>query len=83
MSAIIRAVLGLLVGGLLVLLTSGVSSGDTTVNINIGPPPPVVVTAPPPLVIVPGVPVVSYVPSVPVDLFFFEPQWYYAHGGHW
>jgi hypothetical protein len=29
------------------------------------------------------VPAVSYVPSVQVDLFFFQHQWYYAHGGHW
>jgi hypothetical protein len=83
MSAIIRVALGVFVGGLLVLLTSGVSGGDTTVNVNIGPPPPVVLAAPPPLVVVPGVPVVSYAPSAQIDLFVFERQWYYAHGGHW
>jgi hypothetical protein len=82
MSPISRVVLGVFVGGLLVL-TSGASNADTTINVNIGPPPPVVLAAPPPLVVVPGVPVVSYAPSVQVDLFFFERQWYYAHGGHW
>jgi hypothetical protein len=78
----VRWVLWLLIGGLLVF-TSGVSRANTTINVNIGPPPPIVLAAPPPLVVVPGVPVVSYVPSVQVDLFFFQKQWYYAHGGHW
>jgi hypothetical protein len=56
-------VLGLLIGGSLIF-TAAVSSAGTTVNVNIGPPPPIVVAAPPPLVVVPGVPVVSYVPAV-------------------
>lgn len=75
-------VLVLLAGGLLALMPH-VSSGETTVNINIGPPPPIVLAAPPPLVVVPGVPVVSYAPSIQVDLFFFDRRWYYSHGGYW
>jgi len=82
MSWIVRAVLGLLIGGSLIFTVSG-SSADTTVNVNIGPPPPIVVAAPPPLVVVPGVPVVSYVPSVQADVFVYQHQWYYAHEGHW
>jgi len=82
MSATVRAGLGLLVVGLLVF-TSGASRADTTVNVNIGPPPPIVVAAPPPLVVVPGVPVVSYVPSVQADVFVYQHQWYYSTGGHW
>jgi len=82
MRASCRGVLGIFVGGFFVL-TSGVSSGDTSVNVNIGPPPPIVLAAPPPLVVVPGVPVVRYAPAARVDLFLFERQWYYAYGGHW
>jgi hypothetical protein len=82
MGSTIRTALGFFIVGA-VALTAAVSSADTTVNVNIGPPPPVVLAAPPPLVVVPGVPVVSYVPSVQVDLFVYQSQWYYSHGGHW
>ena len=81
-SACRRACSGLLALGLLTLMP-GVARGDTSININIGPPPPIVLAAPPPLVVVPGVPVVSYAPSVAVDLFFVDHRWYYSHGGHW
>ena len=77
----VRVVLGLVAGFL--FLTPGLTSGDTTVNVNIGPPPPIVLAAPPPLVVVPAVPAVSYVPSAQVDIFFFDKRWYYPHGGHW
>jgi hypothetical protein len=66
MSSTIRTALGLLIAGSLVF-AAVVSSAGTTVNVNIGPPPPIVVAAPLPLVVVPGVPVVSYVPSVQAD----------------
>jgi hypothetical protein len=82
MGSTIRTALGFFIVGA-VALTAAVSSADTTVNVNIGPPPPIVLAAPPPLVVVPGVPVVSYVPSVQVDLFVYQNQWYYSHGGHW
>jgi len=78
----VRTVLWLLIGGLLIF-TPGASRAGTTVNVNIGPPPPIVVAAPPPLVVVPGVPVVSYVPSVHADVFVYQQHWYYAHDGHW
>ena len=74
-------VLALLTGAL--ALTPGTSAGDVSVNVNIGPPPPIVVAAPPPLVVVPGMPVVHYAPSLQVDLFFFDNRWYYPHGGYW
>ena len=82
MSSTLRVDLKLLIVGSAVVAAT-VSSAGTTVNINIGPPPPIVVTAPPPLVVVPGVPVVSYVPSLQVDVFVYQHQWYYSHGGHW
>jgi hypothetical protein len=65
------------------ILVPAVSSGDVSVNVNLAPPPPIVLAAPPPLVVVPGVPVVSYAPSIQVDLFFFDSRWYYSHGGYW
>ncbi len=71
-----------LLGAFLVLIPWA-SNGDTAINVNIGPPPPIVLAAPPPLVVVPGVPVVSYAPSIQVDLFFFDHRWYYPHGGYW
>ena len=74
-------VLALLTGTL--ALTSGTSRADVSVNVNIAPPPPIVVSAPPTLVVVPGVPVVSYAPSLQVDLFFFDHRWYYPYGGYW
>jgi hypothetical protein len=64
-------------------LVASTARGDVTVNVNVGPPPPIVLAAPPPLVVVPGVPVVQYAPSVGVDLFFVSGQWYYWHGGNW
>lgn len=67
----------------LLAVTPGTSMGDVSVNVNIGPPPPIVLAAPPSLVVVPGVPVVSYAPSASVDLFFFDTRWYYPYGGHW
>jgi hypothetical protein len=82
MSSTSRAALKLLIVGS-VVFTATVSSAGTTVNVNIGPPPPIVVAAPPPVVVVPGVPVVSYVPSIQADVFVYQHQWYYSHDGHW
>ena len=64
-------------------VTPGTSPADVSVNVNVGPPPPIVLAAPPPLVVVPGVPVVSYAPATSFDLFYFDHRWYYPHGGHW
>ncbi|HZS34372.1 MAG TPA: hypothetical protein VFC42_13445 [Methylomirabilota bacterium] len=66
-----------------VLLMPGLAPAEVSVNINIGPPPPIVVAAPPTLVAVPAVPTVSYVPALDVDVFVYGGRWYYAHGGHW
>jgi hypothetical protein len=70
------------------LLAAGVVApvrGDAqvSVNVNIGPPPPIVVAAPPPLVVVPAVPQVLYAPSLQVDVFVFGGRWYYLYGDHW
>ena len=76
-----RSMVVILVAG--TLLGPSVVGADVSVHINIGPPPPIVVTAPPPLVAVPAAPAVQYVPSLSFDLFFFGGSWYYWHGGHW
>jgi hypothetical protein len=65
------------------LLAPGPGIADVSVNVSIGPPPPIVVAAPPPLVVVPGVPQVHYVPTLSVDVFVFGGRWYYLHEGHW
>jgi len=52
------------------------------VNINIGPPAPVVVEAPPHMLFLddPGVYVAV---GIPYDVFFFGGQYYYLHGNNW
>jgi hypothetical protein len=65
------------------LVVSSSAGADVSVNVNIGPPPPIVVSAPPPLVVVPAVPAVQYAPSLTVDLFHYGGHYYYWQGGHW
>jgi len=67
----------------LLLAAPRLGRADVSVNINIGPPPPIVVSAPPTVVVVPTVPAVQYVPSLSVDVFVYGGHWYYWHGGHW
>ena len=52
------------------------------VNINIGPPAPVVVEAPPHMLFLndPGVYVAV---GIPYDVFFFSGHYYYLHGNNW
>ena len=64
-------------------LVASSALADVAVNVNIGPPPPIVVSAPPPLVLVPAVPAVQYAPSLSVDLFLYGGHWYYWQGGRW
>jgi hypothetical protein len=64
-------------------LASLPASAEVAINVNIAPPPPIVLAAPPPLVVVPALPAVQYVPSLGMDLFFHRSRWYYWHGGHW
>ena len=76
-----HGVFGALLTG--IVLVPVLAAAEVSVNINVGPPPPLVVVAPPPLIVVPGVPVVQYAPALQVDLFFTGGRWYYWHGGHW
>lgn len=52
------------------------------VNVNIGPPAPVIVEAPPPMLFLsdPGVYVAV---GIPYDVFFISGRYYYFHGDHW
>lgn len=52
------------------------------VNVNIGPPAPVIVEAPPPMLYLadPGVYVAV---GIPYDVYFISGRYYYLHGDHW
>jgi hypothetical protein len=76
-----RLIPGLLLVELLTIASP--APAEVSINVNIGPPPPIVVTAPPPVVVVPAVPLVQYVPTLRADVFRFDTDWYYWHGGHW
>lgn len=75
----------LIIGCLLVLLTSIVTQSSAGVNVNIGvnvPLPALVIPAPPPVLPIPGS-YVYYAPDVTVDIFFFHGYWYRPHEGRW
>src|SRR6266480_4992943 len=52
------------------------------VNVNIGPPAPVIVQAPPPMLFLsdPGIYVAV---GVPYDIFFMNGRYYYSYGDNW
>jgi len=52
------------------------------VNVNIGPPAPVIVQAPPPMLLLPE-PDVYVAVGIPYDVFFVGGRYYYLHGNHW
>jgi hypothetical protein len=53
-----------------------------SVNVNIGPPPPVIVQAPPTMVYL-AEPGVYAAVGVPYDIFFFSGRYYYVRGNDW
>lgn len=55
---------------------------EVNVNMNIAPPPPVVVEAPPQMVFLPE-PSVYVAVGIPFDVFFVSGRYYYFHGGNW
>jgi hypothetical protein len=73
-------------GALMALAVMGASraaGAEVSVNINVGPPPPVyVLAAPPPLVVVPGSPV-YYAPAVSFNYFVYGGRYYTFHDGAW
>ena len=85
---------GLIVGSVLFVGLSGLTSAwaGVNVNINVGAPPPVVVApAPPPPVVVEAPPEMVFLPApglyvavgIPFDVFFVTGRYYYFHGGNW
>jgi hypothetical protein len=60
-----------------------VQADSVSIGVNIGSPPPVIVsTAPPPLVAVPGSPV-YYAPSLSINYFAYGGRYYSHHNGAW
>jgi len=68
------------------VLMSGVMAqtahAEVHVNINIGPPPPVIVQAPPPMLFLPE-PGIYVAAGTPYDIFFIGGRYYYFYGDHW
>ena len=73
-------------GTLLSLMLLGVFStqarAQVHVNINIGPPAPVIVEAPPQMLFLPD-PGVYVAVGIPYDVFFLSGHYYYFHGNNW
>ena len=66
-----RLALTALLGTLIVLAAFTDASARVDVNVNIGLPPPFVVSAPPPVVVIPGTYVYA-VPDIDVEILFFQ-----------
>lgn len=58
------------------------ASTQVHVNVNIGPPAPVIVEAPPPMLFLPE-PGVYAAAGIPYDVYFVSGRYYYLHGDHW
>jgi hypothetical protein len=65
-------------GGLL----PAAAHAQVSINVNVGPPAPVIVQAPPEMLFLrdPGVYVAV---GIPYDVFFIGGRYYYLHGNHW
>ena len=67
-----------LMGGLL----PSQARSQVHVNVNIGPPAPVIVEAPPHMLFLPE-PGVYVAVGIPYDVYFIGGRYYYLHGDHW
>jgi uncharacterized membrane protein YgcG len=75
--------LGMLLG--LMLMNSMLATAafaEVNINVNIGPPPPIVVHERPTMVYLPE-PGMYVAVGVPYDIFFVSGRYYYYHGDHW
>ena len=63
-------------------LRSVSASTQVSVNVNIGPPPPVIVYAPPTMVYLPE-PAAYVAVGIPYDIFFVSGRYYYFYGTNW
>jgi hypothetical protein len=68
--------------GLLVSMMAIPALAEVNINVNIGPPPPVVVATRPAMVFLPE-PAVYVAVGVPYDIYFVSGRYYYMHGDHW
>src|SRR5262249_47544418 len=74
-------------GMLLSLMTLGAllptqADAQVSVNVNIGPPAPVIVQEPPPMLYLPE-PGIYVAAGIPYDVFFIGGRYYYFHANHW
>jgi len=69
---------GLMLGGLM----TPAANAQVHINVNIGPPPPVMVQAPPPMLFLPE-PGIYVAAGTSYDIFFSSGRYYYLHGDHW
>lgn len=83
MSKSIFRVLGLVVllGALFAFRGTKEALAEVSVNINIGPPP-IVVVEPPEIVMMPGLQV-YFVPQLEFDVFFYNGYWWSPRGSQW
>ena len=77
-----RTKLGMLLGLAFIGLPATPGRAQVNVNVNIGPPPPVVMYSPPTMVLMPE-PQAYVAVGVPYDIFFISGRYYYLHGDHW
>ena len=68
--------------GLLVTMMAIPALAEVNINVNIGPPPPVVVASRPTMVFLPE-PALYVAVGVPYDIYFVSGRYYYMHGDHW
>lgn len=63
-------------------LMAPMAHAQVHINVNIGPPPPVIVQAPPPMLYLPE-PAIYVAAGTPYDIFFISGRYYYLHGDNW
>jgi hypothetical protein len=73
---------GLLLSMILGAALPALAGTQVNVNVNIGPPAPVIVEAPPQMLFLPD-PGVYVAVGIPYDVYFIGGRYYYYHGDHW
>jgi len=73
---------GMVCSTLMVGFTAIPAHAQFSIDVHIGEPPPVVVSAPPTMVLMPETQMYVAV-GVPYDIYFISGHYYYLNGGHW